>query len=285
MGEKNEHMLTTRRSNRYIQFDAFLDEVKAMGAEWMATGHSASLERKGDRVSLLRAFNPNRDHSYFLCTVPEKGLRSAVFPLGSFNKDQTLELKITSGLEHISKPDDKRLFCAEKTRTGFGEFLHRWVPDQDGFYVDQLGQIIAPCSSITWLTYGQRARLQAGSHSLFVARKDLAFREVIIVPAGEAELYGQGLVLHDVEWRGETLPPLIRAGEEPMEVDCQVRYRDDQVGAQVYRHTSEAETDDTSLTLVLRLEAQVYAPCPGQFTALYHGDVCLGGGVIHEKRS
>jgi len=57
--------------NRHIKFDRFVNHALALGAEWVATGHYARLDRgdAGGAVRLLTAADEAKDQSYFLSQV------------------------------------------------------------------------------------------------------------------------------------------------------------------------------------------------------------------------
>ena len=48
--------------NKYIKFDSFVKEALKLGADYIATGHYARIE-KG---KLLRGIDNNKDQTYFL---------------------------------------------------------------------------------------------------------------------------------------------------------------------------------------------------------------------------
>ena len=56
--------------NREIKFDLFLSHARRLGADWIATGHYARIERRDGAIRLLRGCDPGKDQSYFLHAVP-----------------------------------------------------------------------------------------------------------------------------------------------------------------------------------------------------------------------
>ncbi len=72
--------------NREIKFKHFLDAARELGAERIATGHYARVERRGERWSLLRAADSGKDQSYFLHQLGQEQLAATVFPLGGMLK-------------------------------------------------------------------------------------------------------------------------------------------------------------------------------------------------------
>ena len=52
--------------NREIKFGPFLEYAKKLGADYIATGHYAQVERKNGYTYLKKAVDTNKDQTYFL---------------------------------------------------------------------------------------------------------------------------------------------------------------------------------------------------------------------------
>src|SRR5512138_446945 len=73
--------------NRQIRWTFLLDHALAMGAEMMATGHYARVQRGDDRsVRLLRGVDPATDQSSVLHVLDQERLQRALFPVGEYTK-------------------------------------------------------------------------------------------------------------------------------------------------------------------------------------------------------
>lgn len=68
--------------NKVIKFGALLEHVQGAGANMLATGHYARIERSGDRYLLRRASDRSKDQSYMLCLLDQHRLSHILFPLG-----------------------------------------------------------------------------------------------------------------------------------------------------------------------------------------------------------
>ena len=79
-------------------------QVLSLGADCVATGHYARLERGADgRTSLLQAVDHTKDQSYFLATVRQESLQRACFPLGHLLKTDVRALAAAGGLHHVAR--------------------------------------------------------------------------------------------------------------------------------------------------------------------------------------
>src|SRR6185295_10863815 len=75
--------------NQHLKFGDLVSRMELIGADRLATGHYARVERMpAGAVALRRAVDAAKDQSYALALVPRAALERAVFPLGSLTKDE-----------------------------------------------------------------------------------------------------------------------------------------------------------------------------------------------------
>lgn len=90
--------------NCEIKFKAFLDLAMAAGADNLATGHYARLNKAADgKVTLLRAKDLNKDQTYFLAGLTQAQLKNAMFPVGDMLKPELRRIA-----EEAQLPNAKR---------------------------------------------------------------------------------------------------------------------------------------------------------------------------------
>ena len=78
--------------NQEVKFKLFLETSLAAGADYIATGHYARVERLADTARLLRARDDNKDQTYFLYRVTSEALAKTVFPLGNLTKPEVRQI-------------------------------------------------------------------------------------------------------------------------------------------------------------------------------------------------
>lgn len=72
--------------NKEIKFKAFLEHALSLGADYLATGHYARVDRTGDEVKMLRGLDANKDQTYFLNQLTQEQLDKVMFPIGDLEK-------------------------------------------------------------------------------------------------------------------------------------------------------------------------------------------------------
>lgn len=249
--------------NEHVKFRAFLDRARALGADYVATGHYARVERDGDRYRLLRAADPEKDQSYVLYTLGQEELRSILFPLGTYTKDRVRALAAEFGLPVADKPDSADICFVPGG--DYRAFLAQYVPEQPGALVDTAGNVVGRHEGVFGFTVGQRRGLGAFGARRYVVELRPETNTVVI--GGEEDL------LADVCW-AERLrfvggPP---AGE--VAVEAKIRYRTAAAPAVLRVDGDRAE---------VRFREPQRAVTPGQAVVFYVGDEVIGGGIIEGR--
>ena len=92
--------------NKEIKFKAFLDYAMDLGADYVATGHYARVERDDDgTVHMLRGVDSNKDQTYFLNQLSQDQLQRVMFPLGEMEKPDVRQLAEEAGLKTADKKE------------------------------------------------------------------------------------------------------------------------------------------------------------------------------------
>jgi tRNA-specific 2-thiouridylase len=256
--------------NREIKFGVCFEHALRLGADRFATGHYARTE--GGR--LLRGFDPDKDQSYFLHTVPGAMLARTLFPVGALPKRDVRRIAQEQALPVHDKRDSTGIcFIGERP---FAEFLRTYLPAQPGPIETPEGRTLGTHRGLMYYTLGQRQGLELGGvrgaaeKPWYVARKDLARNALVVVQQHDHPLLlTDELTTEPAQWvAGET--PVLPGGR----FRCTVKTR--------YRQADQA----CELELlpdgrcIVRTAAAQRAVTPGQYAVFYDGDVCLGGGVI-----
>lgn len=257
--------------NKEIKFKAFLDWALHLGADLIATGHYARIEKQhchSEHNYLLRkGRDRHKDQSYFLHTLAQDALRYATFPIGEMQKQQVREqAKMLSLPTHDKKDSTGICFIGERR---FSDFLSRFLPTQDGPIKTLEGETIGRHKGTYYYTIGQRQGLGIGGDGAawYVAEKDVK-RNIVYVVQGHDHpaLMKKIVVAEQLHWVIGSRPAL------PTHCKAKTRYRQAEqrcVISMIGTHNTRVEFDYPQ-----------WAVTPGQSIVFYHDDVCLGGGII-----
>jgi len=264
--------------NEAIKFGLFFQEAMKLGADFVATGHYARIDRPTDvkdpietPVRLLRGLDPNKDQSYFLYRVPQLVLRRTLMPIGHLPKPEVRKLAAELQLPVAEKPDSQGICFIGKL--DMQEFLRKKLPPTPGDIVDENGVILGQHQGLDGYTIGQRHGIlvSKGEAAWYVAKKDLTTNRLIAVQGSEHPLlFAKETRLHDMHWTSGVIPT------ESFSCEVQVRYRQTPIKA-----IAKPEGD----LLHLQFTEPVKAVAPGQSAVLYKGDECVGGGVILSEQT
>lgn len=256
--------------NREIKFKVFLEYAQMLGAERIATGHYARLRHNGERASLLKGLDPNKDQSYFLHAVGGHEFAKTLFPVGELEKPQVRELAQKYELATHDKKDSTGICFIGERR--FKDFLAQYLPAQPGNIVTDNCTIIGTHQGLMYHTIGQRQGLGIGGVAgasespWYVAKKDLASNELVVVQGKHHPLLmAKTLVTEQPHW----INPIDASA--PMRCHAKTRYRQPDQACTV-------EFAANGLKVIF--DEPQRAITPGQYAVFYDQDVCLGGAII-----
>ena len=257
--------------NREIKFKYFLDAARALGAEFIATGHYARVRERDGVWQLLRAADRNKDQSYFLHQLGRAQLAATLFPLGELVKPDVRRMAAEAGLPTAAKKDSTGIcFIGERD---FREFLSQYLPAKPGPMITPDGRRIGEHPGVFYFTLGQREGLHIGgvrgfaAAPWFVVGKRVADNTLIVDQGTDSPyLFSNRLWSERAHWIAGTAPAARFA------CTAQTRYRQQDEACEV-----EVREDGT---LAVVFERPQRAVTPGQSLVLYDGEVCLGGAVI-----
>jgi len=266
--------------NAEIKFKAFLDHAMKLGADLIATGHYARVRRvesgpDAGKCELLKALDASKDQSYFLHRLNQAQLSKTLFPLGEIPKTEVRRIAEKIGLPNAKKKDSTGIcFIGERP---FREFLNRYLSYQPGPMKTPDGKVVGEHVGLSFYTLGQRKGIGLGgmksyqnadgnSDAWYVAKKDVENNTLYVAQGHDHPwLLSSSLEAGQASWIAGT-PPAIS------ELSAKTRYRQ----ADVPCHLAVEGMDRFSV----RFPTPQWAVTPGQSAVLYHGDVCLGGGII-----
>jgi tRNA-specific 2-thiouridylase len=257
--------------NREIKFKTFLEHARALGAEYIATGHYVRHDEQEGLHRLLRGLDTGKDQSYFLYTIGQDQLARTLFPVGELVKSEVRAVAQDAGFQVHDKKDSTGIcFIGERN---FKEFLSEYITGSPGDIRTVDGQLLGQHDGLMFHTLGQRQGLGIGGvrgypdSPWYVLHKDLVNNDLYVGQDHEHPwLMSRQLRAEQLSWVSGFAP------EEGARLSAKVRYR------QADQACTVRSVDEQGLELVF--ERPQRAVTPGQSVVLYDGENCLGGGII-----
>ncbi|MBP0971259.1 MAG: tRNA 2-thiouridine(34) synthase MnmA [Oscillospiraceae bacterium] len=256
--------------NRDIKWHRLLEFADRLNADYVATGHYASvLQLPNGRYTVRQAAHHAKDQTYMLCRLTQEQLRRTFMPLGNLTKQEVRQIAEQAGLPVAHKKDSQEIcFVTDGHYADFiEEHAERELPPY-GDFVNSSGETVGQHHGIYRYTVGQRKGLGVALGMPAYVQKICEDTNQILL-GSEAELYQNSVICNDVSFMGIDG---LRCGET-LRADVKIRYH----------HAPQAATV-TILpdgTMQIQFEQPVRAPAPGQTAVLYDSNACvIGCGII-----
>ena len=258
--------------NREIKWQRLLYHADVLEADYVATGHYASVvQLENGRYTVRKASHSEKDQTYMLYRLTQDQLARTLMPLGDYSKAEVRKIAEEAGIRVASKPDSQEICFV--TDGNYADFIadheNGEVPGE-GNYVDESGNVLGRHKGIIHYTVGQRKGLGvAFGHPMYI--KEIRADRNEIVLSGYEETYCKAILCKDLNFMSIPEPG------EGETVRCHVKVR--------YRHSGEHALlekigDDR---FKVSFDRPVRFAAPGQSAVFYDDNDCLmGGGFISE---
>jgi len=248
--------------NNHVKFDRLLNQALAMGADYLATGHYARIEKNKDGFVLQKAVDAGKDQSYVLYHLGQQELSHLMFPLGGYTKAEIRELARKYGLKTADKPDSYEICFVPNL--DYKQFVSEEIPANErpvGDIRHVNGEILGQHKGLPYYTVGQREGLGiAVGRPLYVVALEKQTNTLVVGDKGD--VFSEAAIIRSVTWA------MGKAPEFPCQVSVKIRSRHTEAKARI-------ESD-----LSIHFETPQSAVTPGQTAVFYRGDAVIGGGVI-----
>jgi tRNA-specific 2-thiouridylase len=251
--------------NGDLKFATLVARAEAFGAEYVATGHYARVDRAASgSYRLRRGMDATKDQSYFLFSLDQAQLSHAMFPVGEVDKATVREWARELELPVANKPDSQEIcFVPDGDHAAFVE--RQGARPTAGAIRDTTGHVVGRHQGVHHFTVGQRKGLGLSSPiPLYVVGIDAGANTVTVGP--RVALERADLTASHVNWIAGA-PPATGT-----RITAQIRHRHKEAAARL----DPIERDRARVTF----DEPQSAVAPGQAVVFYEGDCVVGGGWI-----
>ncbi len=253
--------------NQNLKFGRLIDRADQLGADFIATGHFAGVEKSADgsRMLLKRGRDRRKDQSYFLFSLRQDQLARILFPLGEKTKSDTRDVARHCQLKTADKEESMEICFVPDNN--YGGFLQQanLVQKHRGEITDVYGHVLGHHDGIEFYTIGQRRGLGiTTAKPVYVVELDPETNRVVV--GDESALDRDEFIAERCNWH----PFEQLTG--PIEVMAKIRYN--------HPGTDATITPLEGGKVKVKLHTPQRAITPGQAAVFYQDDLVVGGGWI-----
>lgn len=252
--------------NRYVKWESLLKRSLDIGADYIATGHYAQIDKlTNGRFALKKSVTAAKDQTYALYNLTQRQLSLTLMPVGAYTKDQIREIADQIHLKVAHKPDSQEICFIPDNN--YAEFIKESAGESlpEGDFVDLDGQTIGRHKGITHYTVGQRKGLNLSmGYPVFVVEIRPETNEVVIGKGDD--VYSDSLRANHINWMA-----VDGLHGEKMRVTAKIRYSHKGSSCTIWEEAGD---------VVCQFDEPQRAITPGQAVVFYQGDYVLGGGTI-----
>ncbi len=169
--------------NRYVKWEALLNKSLAIGADYIATGHYARIDRlENGRFCIRNSVTARKDQTYALYALTQDQLAHTLMPVGAYTKEQIRQMAQDAGLPVAHKKDSQEIcFIPDHDYAAFIERERGGQVPGPGNFVSESGEVLGRHKGITHYTVGQRKGLNLSmGRPVFVTAIRPETNEVVI---------------------------------------------------------------------------------------------------------
>ncbi|GAA4732923.1 tRNA 2-thiouridine(34) synthase MnmA [Flavisolibacter ginsenosidimutans] len=258
--------------NTHIKWRALLKRADALGCDFIATGHYASVRQHDNgRFVISKGADEMKDQSYVLWGLQQDLLSRTILPLGTYRKTEIRQMAHDFGYPELAKKSESYEICFVPDNDYRG-FLKRKIEGLEekvsgGYFVNKEGKILGQHKGYPFYTIGQRKGLDITlGKPAYVTAIDPDTNTVVL--GDEEDLEKEDMKVAKVNWiKYEGLT-------EPTEALTKIRYKDKGSHSLI-----TASGSDVSV----RFFEKAKGIAPGQSAVFYEGDDVIGGGIIQRR--
>lgn len=253
--------------NRYVKWEALLKRSLDIGADYIATGHYARIDRLSNgRFAVRNSVTAAKDQTYALYNLTQEQLSRTLMPVGDYTKEEIRAIAEERAIPVAHKPDSQEIcFVPDNDYAGFIDKEAGGLVPGPGDFVTPEGKVLGRHKGITHYTIGQRRGLELPmGERVFVTEIRPETNEVVI--GRNEDIFTDTVLCDRVNFMS------VEDIDRPMRVKAKIRYN----------HAGEfcliEKQPDGSVKCTF--ESPVRAATPGQAVVFYDGEYVLGGGTI-----
>ncbi|MCB1137509.1 MAG: tRNA 2-thiouridine(34) synthase MnmA [Leptospiraceae bacterium] len=275
--------------NTFVKFGSLFQQAKALGINWIATGHYARTFCTNEgRWAIREGVDENKNQAYYLYGLEQPAIAHTIFPLGDRRKPEVRSYASAAGLSIAEKEESQEIcFVPDNDYRNF--LKKRGLTFQPGYFKDIQGRILGKHKGKENFTIGQRRGLGLSwSEPLYVISIE-ENGDVIVGPVEETR--SKSFIVEQNTFQGLNPDRLFADySNRDLDVRVQIRYRSRPVRARIryldYQEGRASNGNTVGHRIGVECLEEVHSITPGQSAVFYPPaesevpDIVLGGGII-----
>ncbi len=275
--------------NKTIKFGVLLDLALDMGADFLATGHYAtimnSISCPGQNLPhayLKKGKDPLKDQSYFLSLLNNDQLKRIIFPLAAMKKHDVKQYAKSHNIAPLH-PSESQDICFIHDND-FSKFIidKQGLSPKHGDIIDINKKKVGRHNGLHQFTIGQRRGINCPASEPYYVRS-INMRENQLEVCFKKDLLQKEFLVENINWNY----PFEQTINTDMKTDMKTKKT---MGSQIIKQISTKirySHKGASSTLYLNentgrvvFDTPQHAVTPGQTAVFYKDDRVLGAGII-----
>ncbi|MCF6248667.1 MAG: tRNA 2-thiouridine(34) synthase MnmA [Desulfobacula sp.] len=256
--------------NKTIKFGTLLDHAIGMGADFLATGHYATIinsiccsDQKLSGAYLKKGKDPLKDQSYFLSLLSEDQLKKIIFPLAAMKKRDVKQYARSHNIAPLH-PSESQDICFIHDNN-FAKFIveKQGTTPKHGDIIDIHNKIVGTHAGLHQFTIGQRRGINCPASEPYYVRS-INMKENLLEVCFKKDLLQKEFLVKHINWNYSPRKII-------KQVTTKIRYSHKGALSTLYM--------DNNCGRVV-FDTPQNAVTPGQAAVFYKGDRVLGAGII-----
>jgi len=256
--------------NKEIKFGEVLKTAQNMGADYLATGHYATVvnpicfpDQDISHCYLAKGADPLKDQSYFLSLLSSDQLEKIIFPLAGMKKSDVIKLARSNQLAPAF-PKESQDICFVRDND-FSRFIleKQGITPQPGNIIDMDGKIVGRHPGLHQFTIGQRRGVNCPAKEPYYVKK-IDMKNNILEVCFKKDLSEKMIAIAQINWNFSNVNHI-------RDIVTKIRYS--------HKGALSSLTLNGSCGELVFDEPQ-NAVTPGQAAVFYKDEQVLGAGII-----
>ena len=255
--------------NDRLKFDFLLKRAEFMKADYIATGHYASIIENNNEYKLIKGVDETKDQSYVLFNLTQSIMSKLKLPVGIFPKNEIRKIAEDHNLINAKKPDSQDICFIPDGN--YKKFINNKIDKNEGIIVDSQGNKLGDHSGIHNFTIGQRKGIgiESKGKPIFVTKIYPSKNIVEVGPSNELMQRKAYISKVNIISNGDKITK--------KEIFAKIRYKSTPAkGKLTLKNDGNA---------VFIFDEPQRAITPGQALVFYNDNEVIGGGFIEYEDS